>query len=65
MQQQNNELLDQPAVARMLGIAEATLQSWRSQGRGPRFIRCTKRIVRYRPEDIAQFLRIREVQPGK
>jgi predicted DNA-binding transcriptional regulator AlpA len=57
------ELLDQPEVAKMLKISEATLQAWRSEGYGPRFIRCTRRIVRYRPEDVAAFLRRREVEP--
>lgn len=42
--------LDEAAVANLLGIAPATLRTWRCLGRGPRFLK-VGRAVRYR-EDL-------------
>lgn len=37
-------------VASMLSITPATLRSWRSGGKGPRFVRCSRSVTRY-PSD--------------
>lgn len=43
-------------AARFLGVPVATLQTWRTHGRGPRTYRVGKH-VRYRLEDIEAWLR--------
>ncbi|MBS7702667.1 helix-turn-helix domain-containing protein [Chelatococcus asaccharovorans] len=42
-------------VGARLGLAISTLNSWRSQGRGPRFVKMGSR-VRYHDADIASWL---------
>jgi hypothetical protein len=43
------------AAAWLGGLAPRTLANWRSQCRGPRFIR-VGRLIRYRIEDLQAFL---------
>ena len=38
-------------VAEMLGLSVVTLNRWRTQGTGPRYLKPGGR-VRYRPEDV-------------
>lgn len=48
--------LDETSAAIWLGgLATRTLANWRSQRRGPRFIR-VGRLIRYRIEDLQAFL---------
>ncbi len=54
------ELLDTLEVARFLGIHPQTLAAWRSQGRGPKWVKVGARVVRYRPGDIEKWLRRNE-----
>lgn len=51
-----SDLIDEPTLATRLGISRSTLQSWRSAGRGPRFIKLG-RMVRYRTADVDSYLR--------
>lgn len=50
------KLLDTVEVARVLGIHPATLATWRSQGRGPEFLKVGPRKVRYRVRDLDTWL---------
>lgn len=50
------ELIDEPTLARQLGVSRSTLQCWRYTGRGPRFIKLG-RMVRYRCGDVDAYLR--------
>jgi len=50
-------LLRRAEVARRLNIKPSTLLTWAQQGRGPKPIRLSPRCIRYRPEDVAAFLR--------
>lgn len=46
-------------VAEMLGVAPATLSWWRSQKRGPNWLRLgrgRRSLIRYRPEAIEAYL---------
>ncbi|MEW6238891.1 MAG: helix-turn-helix domain-containing protein [Candidatus Omnitrophota bacterium] len=43
-------------AARILHLSRRTLESLRIRGGGPRFVRISNRCVRYRPEDISQWL---------
>ena len=38
-----------------LGLAKHTLDKWRIQGRGPRYVVLGRRVA-YRPEDIEAFI---------
>ena len=45
--QPSTALLDQNAVAAMLGLKPRTLEDWRCTGHGPHFVRLSRRCVRY------------------
>ncbi len=49
-------LLTTPEAARCLGLATGTLQNWRSQGVGPKFVRL-RRAVRYDAAVLEEFIR--------
>ena len=48
-------LVDTPAAADILQLYPRTLENWRSLGRGPRYVKCGKR-VRYRVSDLLKYL---------
>jgi excisionase family DNA binding protein len=50
------DLIDEVELAVRLGVSRSTLQSWRYEGRGPRFIKLG-RLVRYRNADIDAYLK--------
>jgi len=49
------DLVGEVELAARLGVSRSTLQSWRYNGRGPRFIKIG-RLVRYRYADVEVFL---------
>ena len=49
-------ILRNPAAARYLGIAPATLAKMRSRGEGPAFLRLGARLVGYDRGDLDQWL---------
>jgi predicted DNA-binding transcriptional regulator AlpA len=53
---QNKSLLTPKEAAAFLGIPEGTLAQWRSQRRGPRYIKLEERLVRYRVPDLEEYL---------
>ena len=57
-----DRLLTQPEAAKLLRLSENTLRQWRARGRGPRFVRLSNRAIRYRNEDLEDFVdeRIKE-----
>jgi len=48
-------LLTEEEVALHLHVSLAALRRWRLEGRGPRFIKVSA-LVRYRPEELEQWL---------
>lgn len=50
-------LMTTEEVAESLRLAEGTLRKWRSAGRGPKFVKLGNDLVRYLPEDIADYAR--------
>lgn len=52
------ELLKTPAAASFIGVTTSTLNTWRSEKRGPAFIKCG-RLVLYRPADLMAWLESR------
>src|SRR5690349_21080380 len=57
-----NELIDQDALCEWIGRSKSTLQSWRRQGRGPRYIRLTLQGIRYRRSDVESWLESQAVE---
>jgi len=45
-------LLDEDKAAPLVGVTPKTLANWRTQGKGPKWIRCG-RLVRYHPADLS------------
>jgi len=57
-------LLTPAQAADVLGIPEGTLAQWRSQRRGPAFIKLEGRLVRYRSTDLEKYISARVVETG-
>jgi hypothetical protein len=56
--------IDVKAAAAHLGICPRTLDNWRSQSRGPRYIRVGRRVV-YRLADLECYLDACSVVPSR
>jgi hypothetical protein len=48
-------LLDERKAAEVLDVAPGTLANWRSQGRGPRYVRVGTRTIRYTAAALQRF----------
>ena len=46
------EYLDENQVSKLLNISPKTLRNWRVQGEGPKFVKLSNRLIRYRRVDI-------------
>jgi len=51
-------------AARYLGISEASLRLWRSEGRGPRFFKAGEKLIRYRRADLDVWIEERLSTPA-
>ena len=51
-----SKLLKPAEVSQLVGLSVETLAQWRSQRRGIQFIKVSHNCVRYRQEDIDQWL---------
>ena len=49
-------LLTEKEAGKILGFSIRTLQKWRIEGQGPPFIRVSARTIRYRREDLDQWI---------
>ena len=59
----DRSLLTNEEGAGFLGVSPDTLAQWRSQRRGPRYIKLEGRIVRYRREDLEAYLKEHTILP--
>ena len=50
-----DELFDQAPIAQILLVKEKTMETWRSRGGGPKYIKIG-RLVRYRLSDVQAFI---------
>ena len=48
-------LLRPPEAAQLLSVTTSTLDAWRLRGQGPRFVRVSRRCVRYRRRDLLEW----------
>lgn len=49
-------LLNEKQAAAYLNLTPRALQMWRHKGDGPKYVRISKRAVRYRMEDLIAFV---------
>lgn len=56
MEIHKNGLLTTKAAARHLSLSPKTLEKWRAQRRGPRFVKIGNKAVRYSKSDIEAFV---------
>jgi predicted DNA-binding transcriptional regulator AlpA len=49
-------LLTPRDAAEILGVPESTLAQWRSQRRGPPYVKLESRLVRYRRSDLEVYI---------
>ena len=53
-------LLTTDQAAGFLDVHPATLATWRSEGRGPRYLKVGERNVRYRRSELERWLKAHE-----
>lgn len=51
-------------AARYIGVSEASLRLWRSEGRGPRYFKAGLKLVRYRRADLDAWIEARLCAPA-
>lgn len=56
----DESLMNQKEVAKLIGVAPRTLESWRYRGEGPYYLYLSKRCIRYRLEDINTWIEERK-----
>ena len=56
--EQQNTLTPRQA-AHYIGVSDAALRLWRSEGRGPRFFRAGQKLIRYRRADLDLWIEAR------
>jgi predicted DNA-binding transcriptional regulator AlpA len=49
-------------AAELLTIQPSTLAEYRSTGKGPRFVRLSKNLVRYKLSDVVKYIHSRQSQ---
>jgi len=55
-------LLSENQAAEVLQVTPRALQAWRTRGGGPPYLRISHRCVRYKPEDLEQWLEDRRYE---
>jgi len=51
-------------AAKYIGISEAALRLWRSEGKGPRHFKAGEKLVRYRKADLDSWIEARLIEPS-
>jgi predicted DNA-binding transcriptional regulator AlpA len=49
-------LLDTKELSKMLGVTTNTLQIWRHEGKGPKYLKLSRRAVRYKEQDVLNWM---------
>jgi predicted DNA-binding transcriptional regulator AlpA len=57
-----DSLLNERQTSSVLNLSVRTLQSWRSDGRGPPYVK-TGRAIRYRIQDLIEWIAVQTVTP--
>jgi predicted DNA-binding transcriptional regulator AlpA len=56
---EDEELMTEEQVAKLLTVSVSTVKRLRVSGEGPRHIRISERVVRYRRQDVLDWMRER------
>ncbi|WP_221221340.1 helix-turn-helix transcriptional regulator [Canibacter oris] len=56
----DKNLISTNHAALMLGVERQTLANWRSQGKGPAYVRISKSCVKYDPAEVRAFINTRK-----
>lgn len=48
--------IDEPQLAECLSIGISTIRQWRTNGGGPPFVKISRRCVRYRIDDVHEWM---------
>lgn len=59
----SGSLLTPKETSELLCVPEGTLAQWRSQRRGPAFLKLEDRLVRYRRSDLEHYIASKIVAP--
>jgi excisionase family DNA binding protein len=59
----NQNTLTPVQAAKYMGISEAVLRLWRSQGKGPRHFKAGEKLIRYRRADLDAWIEARLSAP--
>lgn len=65
MSTNGRRLMTPGQLAELLGVSEETLAQWRSQRRGPAYVKVEGRLVRYRQADVEVYLESCLVETAK
>lgn len=59
----DDEAIDTVAAGRVVGVAPGTLENWRSQGKGPQYVKAPglRGAVRYRVADLRAWMKANTV----
>lgn len=60
-----SEYLTSAQAAAFLGLTEGGMETMRKEGRGPRFIRASQKLVRYRVQDLRDWMESFAVTPSE
>ncbi len=55
-------LLTEKETSKITGFSIRTHQKWRIEGRGPKFMRISSRAIRYRRQDIEQWIESQQLR---
>jgi predicted DNA-binding transcriptional regulator AlpA len=53
---EDDELITEEQVAKLLTVSVSTVKRLRVSGEGPRYIRISPRVVRYRRKDVFEWM---------
>lgn len=56
----DKNLISTDRAALMLGVERQTLANWRSQGKGPEYVRISKNCIKYDPAEVRAFINARK-----
>lgn len=60
---EKDDLMTEEQVAKLLTVSVSTVKRLRVSGEGPRHIRISTRVVRYRRQDVLDWMRQRAEEP--
>lgn len=52
----SDELISTEELAEILGLKTRTVKSWREKGKGPKFLRLSHKVIRYKKVDVEKWL---------